>query len=331
METLRRGCLLKFLLACAVLFVLAALAGRDVGSAPGCWSPEWGDLRDGSSYRGVLSGARERCYLAFVPPALYRARPVPIVFSLHGFAANPDGQRANARWEVLAAEQGFLVVYPQGSSFPLRWNVGPQARLDSVDDVRLMLRHPGRSVGVADDRPGARVRQRLLQGGHMTHLLACALADRIAAVGIVEGLGGRLGEAQRVPPAGTHRAPHRRHHAAALHQLRAGCRGNTGLDPQHGACLAGRAFAALPGGIDGGDRCHSPALGILRAASFAAGRVRHEGLRGRAMCAFTRSWRGGSQTCPCASGRMGHPDKQPVRTANPLVPSGTCLCPREIA
>ena len=139
METLRRGCLPKFLLACAVLFVLAALAGRDVGSAPGCWSPEWGDLRDGSSYRGVLSGARERCYLAFVPPALDRARPVPIVFSLHGFAANPDGQRANARWEVLAAEQGFLVVYPQGSSFPLRWNVGPQARLDSVDDVRLML------------------------------------------------------------------------------------------------------------------------------------------------------------------------------------------------
>jgi poly(3-hydroxybutyrate) depolymerase len=74
-----------------------------------------------------------------VPPATDQARPVPIVFSLHGFAANPDGQRANARWEVLATEQGFLVVYPQGSSFPLRWNVGPQARLDSVDDVRFML------------------------------------------------------------------------------------------------------------------------------------------------------------------------------------------------
>ena len=121
--------------ACAVPFAAAAFAGRDVG----CWSPEWGGLRDGSSYRGVLSGARERCYLAFVPPALDRARPVPIVFSLHGFAGNPDGQRANARWEVVAEEQGFLVVYPQGSSFPLRWNVGPQARLDRVDDVRFML------------------------------------------------------------------------------------------------------------------------------------------------------------------------------------------------
>jgi polyhydroxybutyrate depolymerase len=114
---------------------------------------------------------------------------VPIVVSLHGFAANPDGQRANARWEVLAAEQGFLVVYPQGSSFPLRWNVGPQARLDSVDDVRFML-------DILDDLsawptidPRRVYVSGFSNGGHMTHLLACALADRIAAVGIVEGLG----------------------------------------------------------------------------------------------------------------------------------------------
>jgi len=180
---------LAVITACAVLFAAAALAGRDVGLAPGCWSPEWGDLRDGSPYRGVLSGARERCYLAFVPPATDQACPVPIVFSLHGFAANPDGQRANARWEVVAEEQGFLVVYPQGSSFPLRWNVGPQARLDRVDDVRFM-------PDILDDLsawrtidPGRVCVSGFSNGGHMPHLLACALADRIAAVGIVEGPG----------------------------------------------------------------------------------------------------------------------------------------------
>jgi len=189
MKTLRSGCLLAVLTGCVVLFAVAAVAGRDIGSAPGCWSPEWGDLREGLSYRGVLSGDRERCYLAFVPPALDRARAVPIVFSLHGFAANPDGQRANARWEALAAEHGFIVVYPQGLSFPLRWNVGPQARLGDVDDVRF-------TVEILDDLsarlavdPARVFVSGFSNGGHMTHLLACALADRIAAVGIVEGMG----------------------------------------------------------------------------------------------------------------------------------------------
>lgn len=112
-----------------------------------------------------------------------------MVFSLHGFAANPDGQRANARWEALAEERGFLVVYPQGSSFPLRWNVGPQARLEGVDDIQFV-------VDILDDLSAQRTIDParvyvsgFSNGGHMTHLLACALADRIAAVGIVEGMG----------------------------------------------------------------------------------------------------------------------------------------------
>jgi len=188
MKTVRRGCLVAVLAGCAVLLVIASLTIRDVGSAPGCWSPEWGDLREGLSYRGIQSGNRERCYLVYVLPASDQSHAAPIVFSLHGFAANPDGQRANARWETLASNQNFLVVYPQGSSFPLRWSVGPQARLDGVDDVHFM-------VDILDDLSRRRVidparvyASGFSNGGHMTHLMACALADRIAAVGLVSGL-----------------------------------------------------------------------------------------------------------------------------------------------
>ena len=175
---------------CAVLIEAAAFAGCDVGSAPGIRSLECGGgLRKGLPHRGVPGSARERCCLAFVPKALDRTRAGLHVFSLYGFAADPDGQRANVRWEALAEEQGFLVVYPQGSSFPLRWNVGPEARLDGVDDVHFI-------VDILDDLSArltidpARVYvSGFSNGGHMTHLLACAQADRIAAVGIVEGLG----------------------------------------------------------------------------------------------------------------------------------------------
>jgi polyhydroxybutyrate depolymerase len=188
MKSMRRGCLPVILAGCAVLFLVATLAGRDVGSAPGCWSPEWGDLREGLSYRGILSGNRERCYLVYVPPASDRAQAMPVVFSLHGFGANPDGQRANARWETLASDHGFLVVYPQGSSFPLRWNVGPQARLDGVDDVQFIIDILEELSARRTIDPARVYMSGFSNGGHMTHLLACAQADRIAAVGMVSGL-----------------------------------------------------------------------------------------------------------------------------------------------
>ena len=136
----------------ALAFAAAALAAREIGSAPGCWSPEQGVLRDGLSYRGLLSGGRMRCYLAYIPPGLDRTRAAPLVLSLHGFAAHPDGQWANARWDELAADEGFVVAYPQGSSFPLRWIIGPGTQVEGVDDVRFLGGGDRRAFGPGGDR-----------------------------------------------------------------------------------------------------------------------------------------------------------------------------------
>ena len=187
MKLLKTASLLAVMMACGLAFAAAALAGREIGSAPGCWLPEQGVLRDGLSYRGLLSGGRMRCYLAYIPPGLDRSRPAALVLSLHGFAANPDGQRANARWDELAADEGFVVAYPQGSSFPLRWNIGPGTQLEGIDDVQFLR-------DVVDDLAGrVAIDDRRVylsgfsNGGDMVHAAACQLADRVAAAGIVSG------------------------------------------------------------------------------------------------------------------------------------------------
>ncbi len=148
-----------------------------------------GDTHPGSSYHALISGGHRRCYLLYVPSSYPPDRPAPVVLSLHGFMSDPYDQRHYARWERLAEANGFLVVYPQGSSFPLRWNVGPGARIDDVDDVQFI-------EDLLDDLDAhaAVDPQRIFvtgfsNGGEKTSQIGCALSGRIAAIGVVSGMG----------------------------------------------------------------------------------------------------------------------------------------------
>ena len=46
--------------------------------------------------------------------------PTPLVITIHGFAQWPANQRDVSRWNPLADEYGFIVVYPSGTGFPKR-------------------------------------------------------------------------------------------------------------------------------------------------------------------------------------------------------------------
>jgi polyhydroxybutyrate depolymerase len=109
-------------------------------------------------------------------------------------------------WGEIADRETFLAVYPQGSSFPLRWNTSPAFRVEHVDDVQFIadiledLRH----VAIVDE---SRVYvSGFSNGAGMADQIACALADRIAALGVVEGKdeddAGRCVPARPVPVIG---------------------------------------------------------------------------------------------------------------------------------
>src|SRR5258708_39948378 len=84
----------------------------------------------------IVSSGQQRQYLLYVPKSYDRAKPTPLVISLHAAAGWPAQQRNLSRWNPLADEQGFLVVYPSGSDAPKIWHVGRGAGL--MRDVRFI-------------------------------------------------------------------------------------------------------------------------------------------------------------------------------------------------
>lgn len=60
------------------------------------------------------SDGLQRHALVFVPPGYTAKTKVPVVFDLHGSNSFPRAQLAQSAWPDVAAENGFIVVAPEG-------------------------------------------------------------------------------------------------------------------------------------------------------------------------------------------------------------------------
>ena len=137
----------------------------------------------------VLTSGKRRNYLLHVPKTYQSNRPTPLVICFHGFAEWPAHVMRLSHWNKLADEFGFLVVYPLGSSFPLRWNCngrfsrkgGAQQDVQFISDLIDQLK---KEYNIDEARVYA---NGLSNGGGMSFLLACQLSERIAAIGGVGG------------------------------------------------------------------------------------------------------------------------------------------------
>ena len=136
-------------------------------------------------------GARD--YLLFEPAREARdARALPLVVMLHGCTQNPDDFALGTGMNELAAEQGFLVLYPEQSqrANPSRcWNWfkhNHQARGRGEPGI---LAGMVREVMARHDVDPARVYVAgLSAGGAMAAILGDAYPDLFAAVGVHSGL-----------------------------------------------------------------------------------------------------------------------------------------------
>ena len=137
----------------------------------------------------IQTGGRTRRYLLYVPDSYDPEEPSPLVITIHGFAQWPAHQQRLSGWNQLADEDGFLVVYPRGTGFPLRWNAGPleedlektQGEVEFISDLIDQL---SEAYTIDQDRIYV---NGMSNGGGMTHLLACQLSERMAAYGGVAG------------------------------------------------------------------------------------------------------------------------------------------------
>src|SRR5204863_7766187 len=62
----------------------------------------------------LVSSGEKREYLLYVPRSYDRSKPTPLVISMHGAGLWGASQRDISRWNTLADNAGFIVVYPSG-------------------------------------------------------------------------------------------------------------------------------------------------------------------------------------------------------------------------
>jgi polyhydroxybutyrate depolymerase len=139
---------------------------------------------------GTLESSGEtRRYLLYVPESYDPATPTPLVISIHGYAEWPAHQMQISRWNELADQEGFIVVYPMGTDFPLRWRAYGSAGSENdpmleVSFISALIDQLSSEYNIDPRRIYA---NGLSNGGGMSFTLACLLSERIAAVGGVSG------------------------------------------------------------------------------------------------------------------------------------------------
>jgi polyhydroxybutyrate depolymerase len=131
----------------------------------------------------ITSSGERRRYLVYVPESYNPEHLTPLVINIHGFVQWPANQMQVSQWNALADQHGFIVVYPSGTGFPLRWRVTdePGKEVAFLSDLIRVLEG---EYTIDSSRIYA---NGLSNGGAMTFLLACRLPERITAVGMVAG------------------------------------------------------------------------------------------------------------------------------------------------
>ncbi len=133
----------------------------------------------------------DRSYRIYVPDNLPEETAVPLVFVIHGGGGTDEGieRVTKARFNALADEHGFIVVYPQG--IDKQWSDGrdddfrPESHKNGVDDVgyfEFLIDEVSGEYNIDAQRIYA---TGISNGGFMSMRLACDASDKFAAVGIV--------------------------------------------------------------------------------------------------------------------------------------------------
>lgn len=184
----------RWLFAAALVLVLVCL------NATPCPAAEPSGTAETDS---IVSGGRTRTFRLYVPPPAVRARPMALLFVLHGGGGTGRGmvRLTYGRFERLADSRGIVVVYPDG--IEKGWNDGrvgldqPASR-QKVDDVGFLgelLEHLAGRLPIDRKRVYS---CGISNGGFMSFRLACDRTDLFAAVAsVVAGVGETLASTRK--------------------------------------------------------------------------------------------------------------------------------------
>ncbi len=134
----------------------------------------------------IVSSGEKREYLLYVPKSYDRAKPTPLVISLHAAMNWPAYQMKASQWNKAADENGFIVVYPAGTGTgPKTWLMQGSRTPSQMPDVRFISELIDTLEAHYNIDTMRIYANGLSNGGGMAFALSCTLSRRVAAIGAV--------------------------------------------------------------------------------------------------------------------------------------------------
>src|ERR1051325_28130 len=155
----------------------------------------------------IVSSGNTRRYLLYVPKSYDHSKAMPLIISFHPAATWGAVEKNITRWNDLADQHGFIVVYPNGSGaffdgFTSGPHIWPEGRL-IPRDVRFISELIDKLASEYNIDPNRIYADGVSNGGGMAFALSCNLSDRIAAIGAVAAAHVGLGECRDSKPVPT--------------------------------------------------------------------------------------------------------------------------------
>lgn len=157
-------------------------------ASTGCGKPA-PIIAGSSANETIISGGLRRMYRLHLPMGYRASSGQAVVLNFHGHSSSALEQEHRTGLSKLADQQDFIAVYPQGMIGPdghTGWATGPlvDPQVNDVLFVSDLLNHLQATLCIDPHRIYA---TGFSNGGGMTNLLACEMADRIAAFAPVSG------------------------------------------------------------------------------------------------------------------------------------------------
>jgi polyhydroxybutyrate depolymerase len=140
------------------------------------------------TYHTMTVGGTTRNYYKYLPSNYQSSEHLPVVFILHGLGGNAT-QMTLGGFGPIADTARIIAIYPNATlnSFgQTAWNNGTFAS-SSADDITFFNKMMDKMIWEQNANPNRIYVTGFSMGGIMSHHLACAINDRIAAIGPMAG------------------------------------------------------------------------------------------------------------------------------------------------
>ena len=136
----------------------------------------------------ITHGGLERDYTLYIPASYSTGTDLPLVLNFHGYTSNAWQQAFYSNFNTVSDEEGFIIVYPEGTednTGTSHWNVGwGGSTVDDIGFTSALIDSISAEYSINQDRVYS---TGMSNGGFMSYQLACELSDRIAAIASVTG------------------------------------------------------------------------------------------------------------------------------------------------